>query len=389
MQSMHAELIERIAGRRREPADRFSSCAAFSLAEHTYFVLSESDWAIDEIRHHVSMDQGLHEIGTEIRLIQDPLLESACRQFTTDAEEIRFKPDFSYFSRRQDSLLVLSSALGFENFPHAVIRAENSILIIASRGADSCARQPLRVIRELMLRRLEDAGGCMVHGAVAARNRGAVLIVGDNGAGKTSTMCEFVRMGFDYIASDSSVITMRAGAPIAHGWPQAMRLSMGTASKLIGKDRLVAQKLFRTQDERIWRQTFDTDSQTKAYWGSRTKIELTPAEYADLTHSRVASAAEVKALLFPELAPSGEQPRLSRATRAEVELILNRNLRLPESEDYMPSWIGMRATSDAGVRAAGARIAETLLSLPLYQLIGDPRRSFPEELLDVIDREST
>ncbi|MFP3637140.1 hypothetical protein SB677_20510, partial [Bacillus sp. SIMBA_033] len=81
------------------------------------------------------------------------------------------------------------------------------------------------------LRTLENQGGCFTHAAAVSFEEGkkGALIIGDKGAGKSTTMWQFLHNGgADFITNDRSISMLEGQELTVYGWPMCLALGVGT-----------------------------------------------------------------------------------------------------------------------------------------------------------------
>jgi hypothetical protein len=358
---------------RRRPLADFAHCAGVACGRATLLVASDSAAVVREVEHYIPLTPWSSSTAHwEVVSVLDPALEEAIRQVARATGETAYaKRDLSYHSARlDDGTLLLASDESFAEHRHAIVRAGSWVAVVDAGGTEQTRRGPLRVVREVSLRGLENLGGCFGHAAaVDAAGTGCVLF-GGNGSGKTSVMWNLVMQGAGYVANDRCTLLQEAGRIRVFVYPMSIRLGMGTVGDMT---RLRELQLQRSQAEGLWSQRFARDDDARANWGNRDKLELTPRELTELTGAPVSLEGAADVVVFPRLEIGAGPVRLCEVSRAAAEGVLRENLREPVDEDFMRGFLDAREVSDAFLVDRQEELLQALLELPRFRVEGDPR----------------
>lgn len=107
-----------------------------------------------------------------------------------------------------------------------IAKRQNQIVVAPTRISTIEALLPdiLSAVR-LNLRSIDEFDGAvLIHGAVVAKNKQGVLILGDKGAGKSVLMASLLSMGFEYVAGDRVMVMQQNGSLISTGFIDTVRL---------------------------------------------------------------------------------------------------------------------------------------------------------------------
>jgi hypothetical protein len=367
------EELPGLAALRRRPLADFANCVGVAIGRASLLVASDAPAVVREVEHYVPLAPwSASSAHWEVVYLHDPALEAAIRRVAEGTGETAYaKRDLHYHSARLgDGTLLLASDDSFGADRHSVVRAGRWVAVVDAAGTEQTRRGPLRVVREVMLRGLENLGGCFGHAAAVDAEGTGCLLVGGNGSGKTSVMWHLVMQGAGYVANDRCVLLREDGRVRVFVYPMSIRLGMGTVG---GADALRVQRLQRSQPEGLWAQRVERDDDARANWGNREKLEITPRELSGLTGAGVSLEGTADVLVFPRLEIGAGPVRLRDVSRAAAEAVLRENLREPVDEDFLRGWLGVRRVSDAFLVERQEGVLQALLALPRRGVEGDPR----------------
>ncbi|QXI31545.1 hypothetical protein HU752_019215 [Pseudomonas vanderleydeniana] len=102
--------------------------------------------------------------------------------------------------------------------------AGNRIEIIY-QDSEALVRDLMRVIKQLLITQVENAGGCVLHASAIAINGQAICFVGRKGQGKTTSVLQALQLpGAKYITNDRLPLIWLNGEPHALGWFEELRI---------------------------------------------------------------------------------------------------------------------------------------------------------------------
>ncbi|MBJ8030404.1 hypothetical protein [Bacillus cereus group sp. N21] len=358
---------------------KFTYQRSFTFAGIRFNMLTEEKAALEEIEQYISPiydeRENFVEKTVEVRFIIDQKMEAVIRDLCyEEGETVTAKTDITYKKVKQDDMTLYTSDLGEK--PHSIIVYNNKFAVIGAAKSVSSIRGPLRVIREVALRKLENQGGCFTHAAAVAFDQGkaGALIIGNSGAGKSSIMWHLLMHGSaDFITNDRSISLLEKNQLHVFGWPMCLRLGMGMVKATTDVNELKKRTYSREQTTGLWEQDVNNDEEAKTNWGNKDKLEITPVEASEITGAKIRSRTLINVLFFPQLKIGTGKIRLIPANDIKAEEILRDNIREPADEDYGRGWLNQRMVSDTYLIEKSKDIIEHLSNLPRFYIVGDPR----------------
>ena len=361
--------------------DDFPYEKSFVFAGIHFNIPSMESLAIEDIEHYIpekpvntSEDRSSQ---IHIRFIIDPELEQSIRNACFQkGETITAKRKFTYKRLKLADQVLFASHEGDE--PHSVAVDKGRYAVIGKSKNESAIRCPLRIVREIALRTLENQGGCFTHAAAVSFEDGqkGALIIGDKGAGKSTTMWQFLHYGgADFITNDRSISVLEDQELTVYGWPMCLALGVGTVQATTNIQELKNKQFSRSQDERIWDEAISTEEEAKEKWASGCKFEITPKEAAEMTGTTIRSSTKVDMVIFPSLKIGSGEIRLIPVKKDDQRAkdIMIANIREPEDPDYLKGWLGLRHVSDTFLEQKASELIHHLFHMPCFYLEGDPR----------------
>src|SRR5581483_1436129 len=222
-------------------------------------------------------------------------------------------------------------------------------------------RRLLHAVRELVVRPAENAGGAVLHAGGAVLPGGAaVAVVGDSGAGKTSTVVRLLaRFRAGYLANDQLLVTP-GEPPRATLVPMPVRLGRGTVEATPALDAHVAR------EPPCLPQDAGGAAGLPAAFAAQAKLELTPSELVAALGTRSHADAALALVLFPRLREGSGPAALRRCTPADALARLRRAVM--STENVRPWLVPWRGGSSAVASRADALCRELAARLPAVEL---------------------
>lgn len=212
---------------------------------------------------------------------------------------------------------------------HIVIQRQYEITSV------SCAEAPERdlhatwIIRELVVRLLEQAGGFLLHaGAVCLAGKG-LIICGPKGSGKTSTVINLLASGkATLVAEERILLKWHKEKWFALGIPRDMRIGIGSLPHLPGQ----------------LRKFIDTPKSTVVdpleVWGNTQKIKVGIEIVTEAFNTQLLlGPVQVDMVLFPRLRDKDNVIELVECSFEDAEQILNGELSSPEDPLFGQGWL--------------------------------------------------
>lgn len=363
----------------RKPVEEFLYAYSFSLGMVSFHFYSDKLESVHEIEHYIPITPSTNVTEHfDIRFFVDKDKEESIRNICLRSDDIVFsKPEFSYRTIKIEDERLYASDCGFLGSEHSIIVSENRIAIIGSKESVDILRMPLRIVREVFLRSLENNGGCFAHGAAVAFNEGekGVVIVGNNGTGKTSIMWNLIQhKGVEYIANDRCILQVVGEKIKIYGWPLAIRLGIGTLGSLGKQNGLTTKGFRREQAPGLWNQRINTEIDAINNWGNKDKLELTPREIHDLKGTINRGWTTVDSIIYPNLQIGGGDIKLVPVENEDfINSVLKQNLREPVDEDYLRGFLDIRKVDDLFLINKTKSLIKHLKTKKMWSLMGDPR----------------
>lgn len=239
-----------------------------------------------------------------------------------------------------------------------VSRRERSIQVW---GPDEASlRIPiLRLVEDLLLNQVQRGGAVVLHAAAVVTDRGAVLAVGNKGAGKTSILTRSLS-AFDVAKMSNDNVVVRAvdGLWVAHAWPAFYKAEVATVASTaeLVRDFPAEHRPVLADDRALW----------DLYW----KVPLYPGQCAARFGAAFEREAPVAALVFPRFAPD-EPTGLRARSPAGLERDLFEALQGIHNPNH-PEWLGYNPVPSDLPRAALAALVTSLGGVELYDLVWAP-----------------
>lgn len=270
---------------------------------------------------------------------------------------------------------ILFSYLGYENHPHIILIFDiNNYKIIAPKISDISDRYALRIIREYCLRNAENNGGMMLHAASASVDGKGILICGNSGDGKTTTLCSLLlHANANYISNDRTILNIKNDEIIASPFPLAMNLGIGTFQALQNKINLEYQNLKRKPDltdkyEDIFQKDWNNEFIIEANWIRKDKIQLTTSEVEKAFDCKSSNSTPVKLMIFPKLSSGREKLKIYPIEYKEIKELIEKNIYTPNDPDFKNEWLGIRTVEEVSLIENVDNIIKHIKNLDLYRV---------------------
>ncbi|MCC3768221.1 hypothetical protein K6I34_007373 [Streptomyces sp. UNOC14_S4] len=241
-----------------------------------------------------------------------------------------------------------------------------------------------RLAREVVRGQLVADGWSILHASAVVRDGQAVLVLGDKGAGKTTTALLLARAGWQLLANDRVFIRREGDRLRALPWPSAAAIGLGLLDALGWYDQVHervqrGEQLHPTQHRKV------TDA---LHSGIRTPLwkesgkELKPQFFPDQLHTwlglTLATEGGATRVLFPRITP-GAEPALLDEDRA----VAADDFFTAGTEDRYPDVFGLLLAGLPGTGPLPGRLGE----LPRCSLsLGHDVKANTDFLAQVTDR---
>lgn len=324
----------------------------------------------------------------DVRYVCDEVLEREIRALAREheAESYWIKVDVCFLRlQRYGCTFYVSDVDDVTRQDYAIVARGRQFWIVCSQVSEMLSRVSVRLFREILLRQLENVGGCFAHAAAVCRRDSGkgLLVFGDSGAGKSTTVWQLCQTAdFDYVSNDKSIVVCHEGQVRVVCWPLAIRLGTG-ALHSSGKLAAYREKgQAREQESSLWTQPVDSEEQRKSNWGNKVKLSLTPRELSSYEGIQSRADCEVAGVIIPRLRLGDGALQIAEVDFGKHRDVIARNILEPWDEDIGRGWLDLRTVSDAFLEDSKAALLDALSRLPVYELSGDPQ--FFESALESI-----
>lgn len=192
-----------------------------------------------------------------------------------------------------------------------------------------------RTIREIALRKLEEAGYVCLHASACQLNGKGILIIGDSAAGKTTlalSLCKFA--GARYLTNDKILVKKTEdNRLVATPFSSAVRLNYGTLKTIEMED------VFSEWELKIGFPKETTD--WKEFNGVH-KLNILPGELKKILDIDVLGESPIDLVIFPKINMDLTEYKMEYTYDSEV---LKRNICTPYDEQFPEDWLNYRNRS--------------------------------------------
>lgn len=258
---------------------------------------------------------------------------------------------------------------------HAIIVSGQNIKIVASELTEETIRTPVRVAREIALREAQNSGAIVSHSACVVLNGFAYVILGDKGAGKTTTMWSQLINGASYLSNDRTLIHISSNKLMATSWPLGIRLGRG----LVKNQTVLNPETFNFKRNN----GANTKKSNMPFkWGERLKYEISPKEIENLFQRPLVSSAPIAGFILASLEDKAENLDIVSANVSDVEIAFRRSILDPCDEDFLQGWLSIRNISDTSVLSNIEKITSIARNFKSIKLLGTPKLDDMKALLN-------
>ncbi|MGE7983652.1 hypothetical protein [Solibacillus sp. NPDC093137] len=218
---------------------------------------------------------------------------------------------------------------------YILIRDKNTVLLIFKKN-NLNTLIPLRIIREILLRSLENKMEIFFHASAIEFKGSGIIITGDSGAGKTSLMTHFVANSDAAFLANDRVIITKSNELIIKQFPLPIRLGLGTAKQY--NELIKAEKFQRKQDSSMEKALKDLPIE-EPYYENVGKLELTPKEFSNLFNSNFKDTAKLKLIIIPSIQFNSDKIKIIDLTEDKKKEYLNNGCFTPIDESRLTDWV--------------------------------------------------
>ncbi|MEU0383210.1 hypothetical protein [Streptomyces chartreusis] len=261
---------------------------------------------------------------------------------------------------------------------HLFAVAEGVTDIVTHPGTAGPCTYLMYVLREVLLRAQEDNGGVLFHAACAVAGGRSALIVGEKGAGKTTTLSALVGGGaMSFCANDRTFVL--GPSPRTVAVPVALRLGYGLVEATPPlREYVRGGRLFRPQV----RGSEPTGAPEE--FGSRVKHIVTPAEFAMAMGTALSTGGRLSLLLFPSLSDDDRPFHSASVSAEEARRLLASSCYTPADPAFVRPRFRTPLSSPEQRAAQAARVCRALpREVPAYRIGWGVRRDPAETHRDL------
>lgn len=369
------EILERIAGRTQY--QHKLECAIGILGA---LIQADDASAIDVFASYLpTTDSSMFDVTVsyEFSYICDESIERQIRDLARDdAVSYWIKNDVCFLRFCIGEFIVYVSDFDpITSQDYVIVSRRTQYWVICRAMTEMISRVSVRLFREVLLRQLENIGGCFAHSAaiVAKESMRGLLVFGDAGAGKSTTVWQLCRsLHFDYLSNDKSIVIKHEGRLKTLCWPLAVRLGVGALQASGKLDTYKKNGQTREQEASLWSQSVESLEQKRSNWGNKVKLSLTPRELHTYEGIQSKSCCLTVGTIVPSLRLGRGELRFEQVDFERNRALIERNILEPWDEDLGRGWLGVRTVSDDYLCGKKAELLDTLAGMPVYELSGDP-----------------
>ncbi|ABD89406.1 hypothetical protein RPC_3877 [Rhodopseudomonas palustris BisB18] len=186
----------------------------------------------------------------------------------------------------------------------------------------------LRIIEDACVAALESRGAVFIHASAVAVGAKAILLVGNKGSGKTTSLCRLLKL-FDVskLANDNVVLWLEDASVIVRGWPSFFKVAAATVATQEELTHLFPSALRHLLDhgDQLW----------KVY----EKIAIYPTEAAELFDRQIQPQAVISTIILPRFGKD-LVPRLTTISRDELCDEIGLYIQGSQNPNYT-DWMGL------------------------------------------------
>lgn len=222
---------------------------------------------------------------------------------------------------------------------------DNYNLIIYNSDKKGLFIDTYRAIRQIMIGDLLNRGGIIIHSSSVYIGNKGYLFVGNKGAGKTTSLFQYLnsqRTDIYYGSNERTILVTKNGKLFMYGWPGTAFVGVGTIKSTIGLKALYDIHK-RAGETATWLSLHElTDNEyvdrlikmgDEAY-DIKKKIWLTANEIAFITEKKIKNYGYLDKVIWPNLTVELTQNIRKVQKSLENDMITN--------IDFFGNWLGIR-----------------------------------------------
>ncbi|MBW7962517.1 hypothetical protein [Bradyrhizobium sp. BR 10261] len=245
-----------------------------------------------------------------------------------------------------------------------VLVQKSAISMFSESRSEAATKWAKRFIREYLVSRLVD--GLRVHGGVAPIFDSGAVIIGANGAGKTSLMLHLLHeLGGNFCCNDRAVLVETDGGVSGLGTPIQSQISAGSLAMFPGHP-LALDMLESTQR------------------GGIVKYSLSPREMTALIGADITRQVTIGMVIVPNLSAATSIPPEIRPIPLEFRTGILLGASLQKDPAFPAAALGFSE------KQVPKRLVERVIALPWYSIAGHyADRTLAKSLVDAVGAHRT
>lgn len=198
----------------------------------------------------------------------------------------------------------------------------------------------VRLLRTLIRDIYEESDFVCFHaGAFKLRHDdSAVLVIGDSGTGKSSTVWAALKNGSGYISNDRVLVGRNRKGIHVSTYATSMRLGYGLVSKDKSYLKEIKLQRYKLEDEQDQSSFEDRLCTLGKDWGDKNKLELTPEELCRIHSVEYHHDSNVSAIVITDMNSSSSVTTLEKVSWKSVKDTIERNI-YSDDPDYMSTYV--------------------------------------------------
>lgn len=238
---------------------------------------------------------------------------------------------------------------------HSEIVIYNNKITITSNNLSGLFMDTYRILRQLMIWDLLNAGGVILHASGVIRDGKATLYVGEKGAGKTTALFQELLDRSErksMLSNDRVILFVKNGILTAFGWQAVAHVGIGTIYGTVGFNKLhnihdkAGGTAYLLTQHNLLSESFINELSNKSEYEIRNfkeKIMLMPWEIAELTGTEIREGyGEMDKIICPILQLKDE----GQNSNIETSLIIEQSFISIDDLPFYTNWLSLKQDFD-------------------------------------------
>lgn len=247
-------------------------------------------------------------------------------------------------------------------YNYAIFKKDSSFYIIAKENTLYKKQQALRVIRELLLRTLENYGYIFFHSAAINYNNKGIMIIGNSGTGKTTLMSHLLNnLNSNFISNDRVFLKKENYISLRY-FPLPIRLGIGTIKSISQLRSYISNhKLFRTQNTMFADKELNLVLDKYNVFLDKNKIELTPLEFTKALNLNTIEKTVLNLIIVPNIIKESDKISIKELNSIDKNRVLSENCFTPKDESWINPWLIERNEPDIYYMKVAEKLIEYII----------------------------